>query len=196
MIYILSIIISVIIFISIFYIQFNILIYITLTLFIINTALTKSVFKTIKRALHLLPYFFAVLILQIINPRGEYYKIFDIYIDKTGFDFTITYFIRILSILYFLSIFFTIIKKMSVPKGKLFDEILRISIFMKIVRKSFFLEFKKIKDKNKDFKQKLNAVKNLIETVYGDSFLHYPYERYIKTYRVSITKTNSRFFTY
>lgn len=193
MLYTLSIIVSTVLFISLFYIKFNILIYVSLILFLSHIIITRSLKKTIKRALHILPYFIAVLILQILNPRGEYYRVFGLYIDKTGFNFTVVYFIRIISILYFLSISFTFIKKLNIPKGRVFDEILRISIFMKIVKKAFFREFNRIKDKNKNRKEKFDIIKKLIENVYLDSFNYYPYDRYIKTYRLSITKTNSRF---
>ncbi|ELV05532.1 hypothetical protein H263_09778 [Brachyspira hampsonii 30599] len=60
---------------------------------------------------------------------------------------------------------------------------IRISIFMKIVRKSFFTEFTKIRDKNKTFKDKLNLIKNLLENVYNDSFKLYPYDMLIYHYR-------------
>ncbi|MCZ9892767.1 hypothetical protein OFR29_10820 [Brachyspira hyodysenteriae] len=54
---------------------------------------------------------------------------------------------------------------------------------MKIVRKSFFAEFAKIRDKNKTFKEKLNLIKNLLENVYNDSFKLYPYDMLISYYR-------------
>ena len=104
------------------------------------------------------PYFLAIFIIQSLNARGEYYKIFGFYIDKTGADFTIIYFVRIAAILYFISIFFIIIKKLKIPKGDFFDELIRINIFMNIVKKSFFFEFNKIKDKDKTFREKLNLI--------------------------------------
>ena len=54
---------------------------------------------------------------------------------------------------------------------------------MNIVKKSFFFEFGKIKDKNKTLKEKLNLIKNLIENVYNDSFKFYPYDRFVSRYR-------------
>ena len=118
-----------------------------------------------------------------MNARGEYYKILGFYIDKTGADFTIIYFIRIAAILYFISIFFIIIKKLKIPKGDFFDELIRINIFMNIVKKSFFLEFNKIKDKDKTFREKLNLINKLIENVYKDSFRLYPYDAFVNKYR-------------
>lgn len=183
MLYILSILLALFIFISIFFIKVNLLIYIAIASFILHIIFTKSIYKTIKRLLHLIPYFLAIFILQALNARGEYYQIFGFYIDKVGADFTVIYFIRIASVLYFLSIFFIIIKKLRVPDGYIFDEIIRINVFMKIVRKSFSSEFNKIKDKNKTFKEKLNLVKNLLENVYNDSFKLYPYDIFIENYR-------------
>ena len=183
MLYIASIILALFLFIIIFTVKVNILIYIGAALFIIHIILTKSLYKTIKRLLHLIPYFLAVFIIQGLNSRGEYYNILGIYIDKAGADFTIIYFIRILSLLYFLSIFFILIKKIQIPNGIIFDEMIRINIFMNIVKKSFFLEFNKIKDKNKTFKEKINLVKKLLENVYRDSFKRYPYDNFIDNYR-------------
>ncbi len=184
MLYITSIILALFLFIIIFTVKVNILIYIGAALFIIHI-ITKSLYKTIKRLLHLIPYFLAVFIIQGLNSRGEYYNILGIYIDKAGADFTIIYFIRILSLLYFLSIFFILIKKIKIPNGIIFDEMIRINIFMNIVKKSFFLEFNKIKDKNKTFKEKINLVKKLLENVYRDSFKLYPYDIFIDNYRKS-----------
>ena len=70
-----------------------------------------------------------------------------------------------------MSIFFILIKKIQIPNGIIFDEMIRINIFMNIVKKSFFLEFNKIKDKNKTFKEKINLVKK--------------YNRFIDNYRKS-----------
>ena len=125
----------------------------------------------------------AIFIIQSLNARGEYYKIFGFYIDKTGADFTIIYFVRIAAILYFISIFFIIIKKIKIPKGAFFDELIRINIFMNIVKKSFFFEFNKIKDKDKTFREKLNLINKLIENVYKDSFRLYPYDTFVNKYR-------------
>lgn len=183
MLYIISIIFGLFIFISIFFLPINILIYIAAILFILNIIFTKSVFKTLKKLFYLFPYFLAVFIIQSLNARGEYYKIFDFYVDKTGADFTVIYFIRIASVLYFLSVFFIIIKKIKIPKGVFFDELIRINIFMNIVKKSFFLEFNKIKDKSKNSKEKLNLIKNLLENVYNNSFKLYPYDAFINKYR-------------
>ena len=47
------------------------------------------------------------------------------------------------------------------------------------------LEFNKIKDKNKTFKDPINLVKKLLENVYRDSFKLYPYDRFINNYRKS-----------
>ncbi|WP_242004523.1 hypothetical protein [Brachyspira aalborgi] len=129
------------------------------------------------------PYFLAIFIIQSLNARGEYYKILGFYIDKMGADFTIIYFIRIAAILYFISIFFIFIKKLKIPKGAFFDELIRINIFMNIVKKSFFFEFNKIKDKDKTFREKLNLINKLIENVYKDSFKFYPYDRFVGRYR-------------
>lgn len=185
MLYIASIILALVLFIIIFTIKVNILIYIAIALFILNIIFTKSLYKTIKKLLHLIPYFLAVFIIQILNARGEYYNIFGIYIDKVGADFTIVYFLRILSLLYFLSIFFIYMKGLKIPNGLFFDEIIRISIFMSIVKKSFFLEFRKIKDKQKNLKEKLNLIKGMIENIYNDSFKFYPYNEFIDKYRYS-----------
>ena len=136
-----------------------------------------------KKLLYLFPYFLAIFIIQSLNARGEYYKIFGFYIDKTGADFTIIYFVRIAAILYFISIFFIIIKKLKIPKGDFFDELIRINIFMNIVKKSFFFEFNKIKDKDKTFREKLNLINKLIENVYRDSFKFYPYDAFVNKYR-------------
>ncbi|WP_157153652.1 hypothetical protein [Brachyspira murdochii] len=183
MLYIFTIILALFILITIFFIKVNFLIYTLAALFIVHIIFTKSFYKTIKKLLYLIPYFLAIFIIQALNSRGEYYTIFGIYLDKVGVNFTIIYFIRIASVLYFLSIFFIIIKKLKVPNGQFFDEMIRISIFMKIVRKSFFLEFNKIRDKNKSFKYKLNLIKNLLENVYNDSFRLYPYDSLISYYR-------------
>ena len=183
MLYIIFIILGLFIFISIFFLQFNLLIYFAIILFALHVIFTKSIFKTLKKLFYLFPYFFAIFIIQSLNARGEYYKIFGFYIDKTGADFTIIYFIRIAAILYFISIFFIIIKKLKIPKGAFFDELIRINIFMNIVKKSFFFEFNKIKDKDKTFREKLNLIKNLIENVYKDSFKFYPYDAFVNKYR-------------
>ena len=161
----------------------NALTYFAIILFILHIIFTKSIIKTFKKIFYLLPYFLAIFIIQSLNARGEYYKIFGFYIDKTGADFTIIYFVRISAVLYFLSIFFIVIKKLKIPKGAFFDEFIRINIFMNIVKKSFFLEFGKIKDKNKTSKEKLNLIKNLIENVYNDSFKFYPYDSFVSRYR-------------
>lgn len=183
MLYILYIISALFILITIFFIKVNFLVYITIALFIFHIIFTKSIFMTVKKLLYLLPYFIAIFIIQALNSRGEYYNFFGFYIDKVGADFTIIYFMRIVSVLYFLSIFLIIIKKLKVPNGIFFDEMIRISIFMKIVKKSFFAEFAKIRDKNKSFKEKLNLIKNLLENVYNDSFRLYPYDIFISNYR-------------
>ncbi|WP_288300371.1 hypothetical protein [uncultured Brachyspira sp.] len=183
MLYIISIIFGLFIFISIFFLPINALIYFVVILFALNIIFTKSIFKTLKKLFYLFPYFLAIFIIQSLNARGEYYKIFGFYIDKTGADFTIIYFIRIAAILYFISIFFIIIKKLKIPKGAFFDELIRINIFMNIVKKSFFFEFNKIKDKDKTFREKLNLINKLIENVYKDSFKFYPYNTLISRYR-------------
>ena len=183
MLYILYIISALFLLITIFFIKVNYLIYIAIAFFILHIIFTKSIFMTIKKLLHLIPYFLAIFIIQALNSRGEYYNVFGFYIDKVGADFTFIYFIRIAAVLYFLSIFFLIMKKLKIPNGYLFDEMIRISIFMKIVKKSFLLEFNKIRDKNKDFKYKLNLIKNLLENVYNDSFKLYPYDIFINYYR-------------
>ena len=183
MLYIISIIFGLFIFISIFFLPINALIYFVVILFTLNIIFTKSIFKTFKKIFYLLPYFLAIFIIQSLNARGEYYKIFGFYIDKTGADFTIIYFVRISAVLYFLSIFFILIKKLKIPKGAFFDEFIRINIFMNIVKKSFFFEFGKIKDRDKTLKEKLNLIKNLIENVYNDSFKLYPYDEFVKIYR-------------
>ncbi len=183
MLYIIFIILCLFIFISIFFLQFNLLIYFAIILFALHIIFTKSIFKTLKKLFYLFPYFLAIFIIQSLNARGEYYKIFGFYIDKTGADFTIIYFIRIAAILYFISIFFIIIKKIKIPKGAFFDELIRINIFMNIVKKSFFFEFNKIKDKDKTFREKLNLINKLIENVYKDSFKFYPYDRFVGRYR-------------
>lgn len=183
MLYIIFIILGLFIFISIFFLQFNLLIYFAIILFVLHIVFTKSIFKTLKKLFYLFPYFLAIFIIQSLNARGEYYKIFGFYIDKTGADFTIIYFIRIAAILYFISIFFIIIKKLKIPKGAFFDELIRINIFMNIVKKSFFFEFNKIKDKDKTFREKLNLINKLIENVYRDSFRLYPYDTFVNKYR-------------
>lgn len=183
MLYIIFIILGLFIFISIFFLPINALIYFVVILFALNIIFTKSIFKTLKKIFYLFPYFLAIFIIQSLNARGEYYKILGFYIDKTGADFTIIYFIRIAAILYFISIFFIIIKKLKIPKGAFFDELIRINIFMNIVKKSFFFEFNKIKDKDKTFREKLNLINKLIENVYKDSFKFYPYDRFVGRYR-------------
>lgn len=183
MLYIIFIILGLFIFISIFFLQFNLLIYFAIILFALHIIFTKSIFKTLKKLFYLFPYFLAIFIIQSLNARGEYYKIFGFYIDKAGADFTIIYFIRIAAILYFISIFFIFIKKIKIPKGAFFDELIRINIFMNIVKKSFFFEFNKIKDKDKTFREKLNLINKLIENVYRDSFKFYPYDRFVGRYR-------------
>ena len=114
MFYIVSIILALFILITIFFVNVNFLIYIAIALFILHIIFTKSIFMTIKKLLHLIPYFLAIFIIQAFNSRGEYYNVFGFYIDKVGADFTIIYFIRIASVLYFLSIFFIIIKKYNI----------------------------------------------------------------------------------
>lgn len=183
MLYIIFIILGLFIFISIFFLQFNLLIYLAIILFAPHIIFTKSIFKTLKKLFYLFPYFLAIFIIQSLNARGEYYKILGFYIDKTGADFTIIYFIRIAAILYFISIFFIIIKKIKIPKGAFFDELIRINIFMNIVKKSFFFEFNKIKDKDKTFREKLNLINKLIENVYRNSFRLYPYDAFVNKYR-------------
>ena len=183
MFYILFILIFLFLFISIFFIKFNILIYILLISFIIYMVLTKSIYKSIKRIYYLIPYFLAVFIIQSLNSRGEYYKVFNFYLDKIGVNFTILYFTKISTTLYLLSIFFIIIRKFKIPEGNIFDEMIRINIFMKIVKKNFFIEFNKIKSKNITFKEKINLLKRLIENVYKNSFKSYPYDIFIFRYR-------------
>ena len=183
MLYIISIIFGLFIFISIFFLPINALIYFCVILFALHIIFTKSILKTLKKLFYLFPYFLAIFIIQSLNARGEYYKIFGLYIDKTGADFTIIYFIRISAVLYFLSIFLILIKKLKIPKGAFFDELIRINIFMNIVKKSFFFEFGKMKDKNKTLKEKLNLIKNLIENVYNRSFKLYPYDIFVSRYR-------------
>ncbi len=183
MLYIISIIFGLLIFTSIFFLPINALIYFCIILFALHIIFTKSIFKTLKKLFYLFPYFLAIFIIQSLNARGEYYRILGFYIDKTGADFTIIYFIRISAVLYFLSIFLILIKKIKIPKGDFFDELIRINIFMNIVKKSFFFEFEKIKDKNKTLKEKLNLIKNLIENVYNHSFKLYPYDMFVSRYR-------------
>ena len=183
MLYIISIIFGLFIFISIFFLPINALIYFAIILFILHIIFTKSIIKTFKKIFYLFPYFLAIFIIQSLNARGEYYKIFGLYIDKTGADFTIIYFARISAVLYFLSIFFIVIKKLKIPKGAFFDELIRINIFMNIVKKYFFFEFNKIKDKDKTFREKLNLINKLIENVYKDSFKFYPYDAFVNKYR-------------
>lgn len=183
MFYIIFIILGLFIFISIFFLQFNLLIYFAIILFSLHIIFTKSILKTLKKLFYLFPYFLAIFIIQSLNARGEYYKIFGFYIDKTGADFTIIYFVRIAAIFYFISIFFIFIKKLKIPKGAFFDELIRINIFMNIVKKSFFFEFNKIKDKDKTFREKLNLINKLIENVYKDSFKFYPYDAFVNKYR-------------
>ena len=91
MLYIISIIFGLFIFISIFFLPINLLIYTAIILFVIHIIFTKSILKTLKKIFYLLPYFLAIFIIQSLNARGEYYKIFGFYIDKTGADFTIIY---------------------------------------------------------------------------------------------------------
>ena len=99
MLYIIFMILGLFIFISIFFLQFNLLIYFAIILFALHIIFTKSIFKTLKKLFYLFPYFLAIFIIQSLNARGEYYKIFGFYIDKAGADFTIIYFIRIAAIL-------------------------------------------------------------------------------------------------
>ncbi|WP_300370883.1 hypothetical protein [Brachyspira sp.] len=185
MFYILYIILAFIIFVTIFLIKANFILYIAIAFFILHIIFTRSVIITIKKLLYLFPYFLAIFIIQALNSRGEYYNLFGFYIDKVGADFTIIYFMRIASVLYFLSIFLIIIKKLKIPNGMFFDEMIRIGVFMKIVKKSFFVEFNKIRDKNKSFKDKVNLIKDLLENVYNDSFKLYPYDMLISYYRNS-----------
>lgn len=188
---------SIIIFINLFFLSFNISLIVLPCLVLANVIISKSIVKTLKRAVYIMPYFLAVLILQGMTLRGEYYNIFGILLDKTGVDFSVYYFLKILNILYFLSFSFFIIKKLKLPRNSVFDEFLRIVIFMKIVRKAFQNEFRKIKSKEADLKEKFNLISKLIYNIYNTSFIYYPYDEYILKYRYleSIIKTNSRFFT-
>ena len=82
MFYIVSIILALFILITIFFVNVNFLIYIAIALFILHIIFTKSIFMTIKKLLHLIPYFLAIFIIQALNSRGEYYNVFGFYIDK------------------------------------------------------------------------------------------------------------------
>lgn len=180
-----------------FFIPINIATISLCILFIINILFLRSIIKPCKRAIYILPYFLAVLFLQSITYRGEYYSILGLSLDKTGVAFSIEYFIKILSILYFLNIAFIILKKFTLPQNNFFTELIRANIFMSLIRKSFFKEFNKIKNREVAFKAKLILVKKIISNTYNCSFKHYPYDKHIEKYRYleSIIKTNSRFFT-
>jgi len=185
------------IFISLFFLQANIGLILLCILFLINILFLRSIIKPLKRALHILPYFLAVLVLQSITYRGEYYTVFGFPLDKTGVVFSVEYFIKILSILYFLSIAFIILKKLALPKNNFFTELIRVNIFMRSIKKSFFKEFDKIKNREVKFKEKLVLVKKIVGNTYESSFRYYPYNRHIEKHRYleSMIKTNSRFFT-
>lgn len=135
-----------------------------------------------------MPYFIAILIIQSLNPRGEYYNILGIYLDKVGVNFTIIYFIRVITLLYFITIVIYTIKKIKIPNGKIYDEIIRINIFMKIIKKSFFRELQNLKKKS--LKEKINLITNLIENVYNNSFRLYPYDIFIDKFRENQKNTN------
>lgn len=166
-------------------------------LFLINILFLRSIIKPLKRALHILPYFLAVLMLQSITYRGEYYNVFGFPLDKTGVIFSVEYFIKILSLLYFLNISFIILKKFTLPKNNFFTELIRINIFMRSIKKSFFKEFNKIKNREVGVKEKLILIKKIISNTYENSFKYYPYSHHIEKHRYleSMIKTNSRFFT-
>lgn len=180
MLYIFAIIVGVCIFISIFYINTITLIVFLFLFFLSNIIIQKSLAKALKRFFYILPYFLGVLILQAITPRGEFYNFLGFKLDKTGVDFTVLYFVRLISILYFLSFFFFVIRKIAIPKNKIFEELFRVSIFMSIVKKSFYIELKKIKDSNAKFFEKLNMLSDLIDNVYKASFKNYPYDNYLR----------------
>ena len=185
------------IFISLFFLPTNIAIVSLCIFFLANVLFLRSIIKPFKRAVYILPYFLAVFILQSITYRGEYYKFFGFSLDKTGVIFSIEYFIKILSILYFLSIAFIILKKLTLPKNSFFTELIRANIFMHSVKKSFFKELNKIKNRNIGFKEKFMLIKQITSNTYKSSFKYYPYNEHIEKYRYieSIIKTNSRFFT-
>lgn len=185
------------IFISLFFLPTYIATLSLCILFLINILFLRSIIKPLKRALYILPYFLAVLVLQSITYRGEYYNVFGLSLDKTGVTISVEYFIKILSILYFLNVAFIILKKFTLPKNNFFTELIRANIFMLLIRKSFFKEFNKIKNREGRFKEKLILVKKIISNTYNSSFRYYPYEEHIEKYRYleSMIKTNSRFFT-
>ena len=71
MFYIVSIILALFILITIFFVNINFLIYIAIALFILHIIFTKSIFMTIKKLLHLIPYFLAIFIMyQLLKPFG------------------------------------------------------------------------------------------------------------------------------
>ena len=114
--------------------------------------------------------------------RGQTYKIANLYLDKKGVDITIDYFLRILAVLYFLGIVFILSKNIRIPKNKFGIEIIRITVFFKIIKRNFFKNIKKIKGNKLSFKEKLILIKHIINNVYTDTFKYYPYDKYIVYY--------------
>ena len=114
--------------------------------------------------------------------RGQTYKIANLYLDKKGVDITIDYFSRIIAVLYFLGIVFILAKNIRIPKNKFGIEIIRITVFFKIIKRNFFKNIKKIKGNKLSFKEKLILIKHIINNVYTDTFKYYPYDKYIVYY--------------
>ncbi len=137
---------------------------------------------TIKRVLYILPYFISVLAMQALTPRGEAYRVFGFYLDKYGVDTTLVYFLRFTAVLYFLGVVFKFAKNIALPQNRLGHEVVRLAVFFKILRRNFFRNIIKIRDKNIASKQKFIMTKQIISNVYVATFKNYPYDEYISLY--------------
>lgn len=175
--------ISTVSFISIFYLPYKFVLLTLAILFFVFLVYKKSFSQSIKKIIYIMPYFFGVLIIQALTPRGEYYKIFFLYLDKIGTDFTIVYFTKIAAVLYFLNLFFIFSKKIKIPNNTILNEAVKINIFMKIVRKSFFYELNFIVKTKSTLKEKINLILSLIKNVYEDVFKNYPYDMYFERFK-------------
>ncbi len=182
---IIYLIISIAIFISLFYLDIFIVSILLFLFLIAYTILAKSIKKSLRRIIYILPYFLSVLILQSMVYGGEVYTVFGWSFNKSGIDDTIKYFIRIITVLYFLGIVFIVGKKIKIPNNKYFVEIVRVIVFFKIMRKKFFMNASKIRSKEYNYKQKLLLIKMLINNVYTDTFKNYPYNEYINKYYIN-----------
>lgn len=167
---------------SIFYLSIKIVAIFCIAFCVLYATLCKSIISAVRRVLYILPYFLSVLIMQAITPRGEAYNVMGFFLDKQGIDTTLVYFLRFTTVLYFLGIVFRLLSRISLPQNKMGEEIVRLSVFFKILRKNFFRHIVPLKDKNISSGQKFVILKQIISSVYISTFKNYPYDKHVNMY--------------